>query len=39
VANTCECGNEPSGCIKCGDFLDLLRSGQLLSKDCAPLSE
>jgi len=22
VADTCECGNEPSGSIKCGDFLD-----------------
>jgi len=19
---TCECGNKPSGCIKCGEFLD-----------------
>jgi len=19
---SCECGNEPSGCIKCGEFLD-----------------
>jgi hypothetical protein len=22
VASTCECGNEPSGSIKCGEFLD-----------------
>jgi len=22
VAGTCECGNEHSGCIKCGEFLD-----------------
>jgi len=22
VAGTCKCGNEPSGCIKCGEFLD-----------------
>jgi hypothetical protein len=22
VAGTCECSNEPSGCIKCGEFLD-----------------
>jgi hypothetical protein len=21
-AGTCECGNEPSGSIKCGEFLD-----------------
>jgi len=21
VADTCECGNEPSGTIKCGEFL------------------
>jgi len=26
-AGTCECGNEPSGSIKCGEFLDKLRSG------------
>jgi len=24
---TCECGNEPSGYIRCGEFLDLLRTG------------
>jgi len=22
VAGTCNCGNEPSGSIKCGEFLD-----------------
>jgi len=22
IVNTCECGNEPSGSIKCGEFLD-----------------
>ena len=22
VADACECGNEPSGSIKCGEFLD-----------------
>jgi hypothetical protein len=22
VADTCDCGNEPSGSIKCGEFLD-----------------
>jgi hypothetical protein len=27
VAGTCECGNEPSGSIKCGEFLDWLRTG------------
>jgi len=26
VAGTCECGNEPSGSIKCGVFLDWLRT-------------
>jgi len=27
VAGTCECGNEPSGSIKCEEFLDWLRTG------------
>ena len=27
VADTCECGNEISGSIKCGKFLDKLRTG------------
>ena len=22
LAGTCECGNEPSGSIKCGEFFD-----------------
>ena len=35
VAGACECGNEPSGSIKWGEFLDQLKTGQLLEKDCA----
>ena len=27
VAATCECGNEPTGFVKCGEFLDWLRTG------------
>ena len=26
VADACECGNEPSGSVKCGEFLDSLQS-------------
>jgi hypothetical protein len=26
VADSCECGNELSGSIKCGEFLDWLRT-------------
>jgi hypothetical protein len=33
VVGCCECGNEPSGSIKCGEFLDQLRTGQLLRND------
>jgi len=33
MAGTCECGNEPSGSIKCGEFLDLLMTFWLLRKD------
>ena len=39
VAGTCECGNEPSGSIKCGEFLDYLRTGWLLKKDSVPWSK
>jgi len=39
VAGTCECGNEPSGSMKCGEFLDCLITGELLKKDSAVWSE
>jgi hypothetical protein len=29
VAGTCECGDEHSGSIKYGEFLDKLKTGQL----------
>jgi hypothetical protein len=33
MASICECGNEPSGSIKFGDFLDYLQEGsQLVSR-------
>jgi hypothetical protein len=35
-AGCCEHGNEPSGSIKCGEFLDQMRDRQLLEKDSAP---
>jgi hypothetical protein len=39
VAGACECDNEPSGFIKCGEFLDWLQTDQLLKKDCAVWSK
>ena len=39
LAQDRECGNEPPGSIKLGEFLDWLRTGQLLKKDSAPWSE
>ena len=39
MAGTCECGNARSGSMKCGEFLDWLRTGQLLKKDSAPWSK
>jgi len=39
VAGTCECGNELLGPIKCGKFLDYLKTGYLLKKDCASWSK
>jgi hypothetical protein len=32
VVGVCECGNEASGSIKCGEFLDYLTTCQLLRK-------
>jgi hypothetical protein len=34
----CEFGNEPSGCIICGEFLERLNSWCLLREDSAPWS-
>ena len=34
--NACKCGNEPTDSIKCGEFLDYLRTGYLLKKVSAP---
>jgi len=39
VSGTCECGNEPSGSVKCGVFLDYLKTGKLLKKDVVPRSK
>ena len=39
VADACECGNEPKGSVKCGEFLDQLQTSQVLKKDSAPWSE
>jgi hypothetical protein len=36
---TCECGNEPSGFIKCRECLDYVRTEQLLKRDSTPWSE
>jgi hypothetical protein len=35
VAGCCECGNEPLGSIKCGEFLDQVKTCQLLRKTSA----
>jgi len=32
-------GNEPLGSMKCREFLDWLKTGQLLKKDSAPWSK
>ena len=39
VTGTCECGNEPSGSTKFEEFLDQLKTGQLLKKDSAASSK
>jgi len=37
VVDSCEHGNEPSGTIKCGEFLDQLGTRQLIRKNSASL--
>ena len=39
VADACECGNEPWGSVKCEEFLDQLKTCQLLKEDSAPWSK
>ena len=39
VADARECGNEPSGSVKCGEFLDWLQNSWFLKKDSAPRSK
>jgi len=39
VVCSCECGDEPLGSIKCGEFIDWLRTCYLLKKDSAPWSK
>ena len=39
MVGTCEGGNEPSDSIKCGEFLDQLRTDWLLKKDSAVWSK
>jgi hypothetical protein len=34
VAVSCECGDEPSGSIKCREFLDCPRTCLFLKEDC-----
>jgi len=38
VVDACECGNEPSGSVKCGEFLDWLQTSKVLKKYSAPWS-
>ena len=39
MAGNCDCGNEPSGSIICGEFLDSLKTGWLLKNDSAACSK
>ena len=39
MEGTCECGNEPSGYIKCGEFIDWQMTCCVLKLDSAPWSE
>ena len=39
MGGSCKCGDEPSFCIKCGEFPDWLRTSYLLKKDSTLCSE
>jgi hypothetical protein len=39
VAGTCECGNEPSGSINCGEYLAKMKTCKLFKKDSATWSK
>jgi hypothetical protein len=39
VAGSCKCGNEHSGSIKYGEFLNYLKPGYILKEDSAPWSK
>ena len=39
MVGACECGNEPSSSIKCGEFIEYLKTGLLLKKVSALWSE
>ena len=39
LADAFECGNEPSGFVKCGEFLDQLQISQLHKKESAQWSK
>ena len=39
MADACECGNEPSGSVKCGEFLEIAANQLASKKDSAPWSE
>ena len=39
MAGASECGNEPWGSVKCGEFLDKLRKCWILRNDSVPWSE
>ena len=39
VEDACDSGNEPSGSVKCGEFLDYLQTSYLLKKVSAPWSK
>jgi hypothetical protein len=39
AARTCEKGNETSGSTKCGEFLEWLRTCELIREDSAPVKQ